>query len=1017
MKPIYLKMTAFASYCGTAEVNFTQLYDNGIFLITGKTGGGKTTILDAICTALYREPTGSERCKDWRQLRCTNAPDKLDTEIEYTFSIGTVRYRFYRRWHMPNSKKTDRKLDDAENACWMQREGADEWELIASGNAKAVNEAAESIIKLTHEQFVKVIMLPQGEFRELLVASSSDKAEIFKKLFDTGRWESITDAIKEEAARLNGLCEGQRIRRQQALDSAECATYEELSQKTEQLKAELDELALRAAEAEKQTALTQSALNEGMELAKLFEELASRRKALAALEGQSGQYSEIRGKLALSRRLRGLLSEYSLMKAAADETRRASEALDRAKKAKIAADRSLAQARAQYEKLPGLEQDRNRLLSDRASLDDLALNRAAHDRAAMSLEKHTRELSSGQIKLEGLEKQKKSLEESIKAGHSYLEQYYAAADELPQAVEKTSALRQSLAQAQEYEKKSADLAAIERQLSDTALTIERKQTELASLRRTTAAVEQAIRSDKAYSLAADLTEGTPCPVCGSLHHPKPALPAVSTPTAAELDMCRKNADAAETQLKEITSQYSAQTARRDLLTRDIETLLRKTDGAQIKASAEIASELEAAKNRRDSLQVAAGKAEPARAKIARLNDELSAVTADIQNTVTHINNCKTQTAADGQAIKSLEERLNSHGIASFDELEKRLTETDRQLRQTQDQIKQLTDTFNAAKNAADSAEAILTAAADSLQRAESERHTRTEQFSAKRTALEIPDDCDMEKGMLSESLEADYERRLGEYDRELAVARTRTEQLIHDANGRTTPEIQALTAARDQSRESERSISEQRGMKSTHLESLNGLKSAVEQTDSQLEKLETQLGTAKRMSLLLSGRNDAKMTIHTYVLGVKMDEIITCANLYLRNLTDGQYAMRRKDGGTGRSLQGLDIEILDSSTGGVRGVSTLSGGELFLASLSLAFGLSDMVQSFAGGIHLDSLFIDEGFGSLDSETLDTAIEAITQVRENKLLGIISHVSELQERIPYGIEVVKNRDGSSLKIRT
>ena len=187
MKPIYLKMTAFASYSGTAEVDFTQLYENGIFLITGKTGGGKTTILDAICTALYGKATGSVRGDDWRQFRSINAPDTRDTEIEYIFSVGDTKYRFYRRWHMPNSKKDDRKLDDRENACFRQTSGSENWEIIATGNAKAVKQAAESIIKLTHEQFVKLIMLPQGEFRELLISNDEKKTDIFKKLFDTVR--------------------------------------------------------------------------------------------------------------------------------------------------------------------------------------------------------------------------------------------------------------------------------------------------------------------------------------------------------------------------------------------------------------------------------------------------------------------------------------------------------------------------------------------------------------------------------------------------------------------------------------------------------------------------------------------------------------------------------------------------------------------------------------------------------------------------------------------------------------
>ena len=129
MRPIYLKMTAFGSYCSTAEIDFTKLYDNGIFLITGKTGGGKTTILDAMCAALYGKATGSERAKEWRQLRCGSAPNHVDTELEYIFSLGEMKYKFYRRWHVPNTKNGEFKINDTESACYCAREGQD-WKLI-----------------------------------------------------------------------------------------------------------------------------------------------------------------------------------------------------------------------------------------------------------------------------------------------------------------------------------------------------------------------------------------------------------------------------------------------------------------------------------------------------------------------------------------------------------------------------------------------------------------------------------------------------------------------------------------------------------------------------------------------------------------------------------------------------------------------------------------------------------------------------------------------------------------------
>ena len=1016
MKPIYLKMTAFASYNGTAEVDFTQLYENGIFLITGKTGGGKTTILDAICTALYGRATGSVRGKEWRQFRSINAPDSRDTEIEYIFSVAGIKYKFYRRWHMPNSKKEDRKLDDKENACYRRTSDSDDWEIIATGSAKAVEQAAAGIIKLTHEQFVKLIMLPQGEFRELLVSDDERKTDIFKKLFDTERWETITDAIKDEAKNISDRCREQRGMRQFALDSAACESPDELDEKIKEISGLLSELAIKVGQNETETRRTAEALQKGETLAKLFKELDIQQAELKRLEADTARYSELRQKLAQSRRLRGALSEYSMMNAADLEASRASASVKKAADDKAKADRALNAAKENYAHLPELEKNRDSLNAVIAGLTELAKSRAAHTQAAADLKRHSDDLKAHQDTLTALENEKKTIEDNIRKGNEYLVKCMEASKALPAAAEKCADLQNALTIAKEHEEKAAHLSDLERNLSNADVQLKQKEAELLSQQKSVEAMEHAIRCDKAYSLASDLAEGVPCPVCGSTHHPSIAQPAASTPTAQQLEICKGLADKAAKELATLRAQHSALTAKQEMLTRDIAAIAQKADGAEIRSSRVLQAEFEAAKAERDRLKKLADNVIPSQKKIEYYSHHLNDKSADIRNAETHINNLTLQISSDRQTLTSLDERLQSHGIAGFDELDSRLRQANARFNRTQAEIKSLTDIFHQSKNAADSSAALLASAQESLVRANSACRTRRAEFAAKCAQLGLPEESDFKGGILDDRSEGNIDLTLKEYEEKLAFARKRIGELSGETEGMSRPDTAALENAHRQTLEEGRTLSRQKGELESKLKSLDNCRRTVTETDIALKTLEQQYSTAQRMSHLLSNKNIAKMSIHRYVIGLKMDHVITQANEYLKKLTRGQYSMRRIAGGADKINHALDIEILDACTGGVRAVSTLSGGELFLASLSLAFGLSETVQSFAGGIHLDSLFIDEGFGSLDSETLDTAMEAITRVRENRLLGIISHVSELQERIPCGIEVIKNRDGSSLRIR-
>ncbi len=1018
MKPIYLKMTAFGSYCDTAEVDFTRLYDNGIFLITGKTGGGKTTILDAMCMALYGKATGSERAKEWRQLRCNNALNNVDTEIEYIFSIDRTKYKFYRRWRIPKTRNGEFKIEDSENACYICRDNSDEWEPIATGKSKAVSDAAEDILKLSQSQFVKVIMLPQGEFRELLTSNSDEKEKIFKRLFDTERWEEITDRVSEEFTRLNNQCKEHQNRRTMALTSVECETPSDLENKIEQCRTILDKLTEQTKQNAKKSERTALELKTAEDDAALFKILAEQKNSLENLNGYSKNFTEAEQKLAYSRKLKGVLPQFNLMKAAQTAEAVATAALNSAEIAKKSAQTKLAESQRNAKQVPSLENKKRELLTALANYSTLAESRITYDSSERRLQANRNSLQNAEQNLAKLRQAKTTLEAQIIKGNEFLEGCYAATQQLNDVNEKYRKLDELHTNLGEFETKTQRSKQLADSVAEIDKQIKAEEKNLRALEAICSAVERAILSDKAYSLASDLQEGTPCPVCGSTHHPQLAIPADSTPNTAELEICKGNVEKSNKKLEALRTAYSADNAELTVLCQNIESLRQKLGDNSKYNSGEIKAHLDSVKIQVSELQKRSGQTAIARDRLKQRNDELTANSHDIENSILHINNLNIQITSDEQSIKSVTERLQSQGIADFVGLDEKIKCCKSDLARNEADITALNSALTECSATYSSAQATLTAAKDRLIHAQSDLASRRAEFLEKCKEADIPEDTDFENGVLSDKIEMEYDEKISAYKQQLAFAQKRIEELTTQLDGKTMPDLATLRAANAESIAEGQEIAKSFGEATRQMKFFSDTLDMIRAESEILDKHSKSLETARRMNQLFSGINESRTPIHQYVIGIKMDEVIMSANLYMNKLTRGQYAMKRKESVGGRAKhQGLDIEIIDSSAGRVRAVSTLSGGELFLASLSLAFGLSDVVQSFAGGIHLDSLFIDEGFGSLDSETLDTAMEAITQVRENKLLGIISHVSELKERIPYGIEVIKTPNGSSLKMRT
>lgn len=795
MRPLNLTMSAFGPYAGQTTVDFSVLGTSGLYLITGDTGAGKTTIFDAITYALYGEASGESR--ESSMLRSKYAAPETPTFVELTFLNGGKTYTVRRNpeYTRPKTRGTGTTVQKADAELTMP-----DGRIITK--ARDVTAAVTDIVGVDREQFARIAMIAQGEFRKLLLAQTDERKAIFRQIFHTGQYQALQNRLKEEAAALDRQCGELEAGLRQAAGSIRCDAPETLPDAldTDALLAALDTL-LRADEA----ALTQAQAEHA--------QTETQREQVLSDLGKAEALEAARGKLAEAE---------SAWTEAQAEMKAAQAALDTAtaSQPEIQSRRQgitrLEDALRRYEQLDTLraqaEAERKRLAQKRSDLDAA---RARTDAAAKGLETARGKLS-GQPKLAVA---------AAQAGH--------AQDAAAQRCTQLAALETQRQQCAELE---TALTAAQAEYQKAA---EAAQAALAHY----GAQNRAYLDAQAGILARTLVPGQPCPVCGATEHPCPAAAPEQAPDAAALKRALSDSNRAQ----KTAAERSAQAA-------GLRGQLDAVRGALAQSCRALQQALDTARERSSAAQ----------SVLAALTGKRDALRAQIQ-------------AAPPADIAALRTRRDA-----------------------------------------------LTVRAEQLQRQISTCDARLEQNRAARTAIDT--------------------RR-----QQHAAVRARW-QWVH-----------ALAAT------------------------ANGAVPGKE-----------------------------KIMLETYIQTAYFDRILGRANTRLLIMSGGQYELRRcARAGDNRSQTGLELEVIDHYNGTARSVKTLSGGETFAASLSLALGLSDEVQATAGGVQLEAMFVDEGFGSLDSEALQQALAALVGVSGgSRIVGIISHVAELKDRIDRQIIVTKDRSGGS-----
>ncbi|MCP5419909.1 MAG: SMC family ATPase [Gammaproteobacteria bacterium] len=1017
MRPLKLTMRAFGPFVRPQCLDFGVLGSRRLFLINGPTGAGKTTLLDALCFALYGTSSGSER--EAGHMRSDHADAQTPTEVVFDFAIGTRRFRARR---VPQQERAKRRgggttTEKQDATLWERTLAGDEAEgaVLASGWQR-VTEAIEELIGFSCEQFRQVIVLPQGRFRDLLVANSTEREAILRTLFGTDLYTRIQEALKQRAEDVRKIFTDLQKERFLHLKQADLENEQAV---TEALTAQAENLQHLNARVEQLKIHEQAAalaLQQGERAQEKLDVLEKARKTWLALEAQTESVRGRREALHAAQRADGLKDLY---RQRADQQTRVAD-LQKALDEEIR-QRNVAEA-AHHTARQILESERaksewRRLLQQQ--LDGLRGLRERVQKLAEARQQQT----TVQTVLDQLRQAADEAETQAMDAQNAWTQAGLRKDELNRLALQREGLASQARQLRQYADNWQSLQNKRKQARDLEQDIAGQQTHFENLdrqyrdkQRQYTDIQERWIDRQAAILADSLVDGEPCPVCGAQQHPNPARVGGEAPGEQDVKAAREAWNTAQTEREAEKEKLSGLQRRHDILAAEMNALEKGLDDcldvqpteweASLAEKSECLKQAEQAQTQLNVLTqsiqtleaartAAAGQASEARARQKAQEIALAAAQAKVMERAAEI------PEEWRQGNNALEDAIA--GKASELELAE----------QAWQEAQKQADTGNAALIKAN---AQVASKENEWRTADDDGKALCKGWNERREKAGFVDDTAYAAALLSESDRQELETGLRNFDEQLQSARTTFENAQAAAQGLESPDLEILKAAERAAREAREQEQRRLSACEAAYAALRKTKNALDELTRQLAEQERLYGLVGRLSDVANSKNDYRMSFQRFVLTALLDDVLIAASQRLRAMSRGRYQLERKrDRGDQRSLSGLDLLVEDGYTGKRRSVETLSGGESFQAALALALGLAEVVQAYAGGTRMDAIFIDEGFGSLDPEALETAINTLIDLQQGgRLVGIISHVPELKERIDVRLEVTASRSGSTAR---
>ncbi len=959
MQPVKLVMAAFGPFPASEVIDFTRLGENPLFLINGPTGAGKTTILDAICFALYGKTTGNER--EGFQMRCDLAEPATLCEVCLDFRLGD---RYFQIRRVPEQQRPKSRgegfTDQKPEAQLLEYDSSGQPQVLVATKVSDATQQIEALTGLNVEQFRQVMVLPQGQFRQLLLAESAEREKIFGRLFQTHLYKKLEDRFKERAREVRAEREALLQKDQGLLEGVAVESVEQLNDELEELENEVVQAHQTKVQEDGLWLAAEQAFQQGGQLAKDFNRVAELEKRLSGLVEQQEQIDEKRLKSVMARQAQGLEKFYLALSARRETLGRTREKLQTTGGQLAAAELQLQAARQEQ---TSLTDKQHQLSSLRDRLNELARHRQSCER----LDRQLREKTRLEAQLNGIQQAQELVVLRLRLNRSLEVQRQQGLFDI---------LRQRLVTSEARGKQLKEQYAL--------------------------ALEQSRQLEldwhlwQAAILASQLENGQPCPVCGSLNHPAKAISEKELPDQGRLELARIRVQELHDELENARRAYLDIKA--DSLTAQAELKLLEQGGEQ--------EDVPALSQRIALLE---------EALVRVLDPELIKITDSgefdllVQNGRSELSELLGMIAQTEQTLPA-EFRTSAALDKVETELETAVGQLERSCEDIQRRLlaaeKNWQSLFDQQQNLSREQDEQSVQCLDSEDRWNSALHTS-----------DFPDSDAFHNALMDPENLQYLEAEVRQYDAELLQLTGACAQLKERLAGQSRPDLELLGAELNRRVEEKDAATGNWQTLSSRQKLLLSIQTRLNQSAQKLAEIDGAYAVIGTLSDVANGQTGMKISLQRFVLSVLLEDVLLDANRRLEIMSKGRYhLLRKEDRSKGNKASGLELVVEDSYSGMVRPVSTLSGGESFLAALALALGLSDVVQAYAGGIRLDTLFIDEGFGSLDPEALDLAIRTLIDLQSSgRTIGVISHVSELKEQIPLRIDVQSSRTGSFTSI--
>ncbi|MBM6613914.1 SMC family ATPase [Desemzia sp. RIT804] len=1029
MRPHSLTLKAFGPYMDET-IDFSNFYGNNIFLIAGKTGSGKTTLFDGICFALFGKTNGSNR--EPKEMRSTFANSKETTSVTFTFHAQNKRYEIVRSPAQTLLKlkgEGTREVPAKASIRVFNEEGT---ELQQVTKISEVDALIEEVVQLTCDQFRQIVMIPQGEFRRFLNADSGDKENILRKLFGTGIYRQFSEKLKDKKKEMHvKLLEKEKeleatLSRAHWLEAkpvSDLTGFAGMKEELEKLKEDQSDMlnflaALEAALTDLTNKITQANefLTEQQTIQQLLTEKEELIAALEQLKKEQTHINELHQAINLCEETKPFepllfklkenqqtlsmfkqkqLDTSSQLQTVQEDLKNSAQKKEQVEKDKIHQE----QRKEQLIKLAHLKQ----------SIEAYIISEKQNRQQEAVVKDIQTELKQFTVEHEGLVKEKNNLNQVLDELKDKKNQFYLLKDKL-----------QEFEKAQSFLQETIQLDTQKNQVTtDLAHKTGRKDVVAAKLEEANKQYKE-VKSDWAkiqiQKLSEDLIEGEPCPVCGSTEHPLHSVNKEKPKqTAVELEI----------RLEEKEKQIAAYQAEAELLHQQIDQLKMteqrfteelilknhywseqaaplqlKKDNLQ-KQTAELTGQINELKEQIEIIDAQLTSQTSQEEKKALIEKEL----AEVQKKLTL---GETELQLEWNRWSELKGQLNqlSQDIPKeYLDTEHYRTEVQiitKAINEWDEHYEEVIQTHIEAEKTKEQVSYTLHSITETITLEQEKQQALTEQLTEALERSSFTTLEEVEKHVENNSFVTEWRNEINHFEKTYYNVQHNLELNMQKLDGKPLPELQEAQVQYDQLVKQKTQKAEEKAVLQDHFhQNKNVLKTCQSILDAHQKNMDLYLEIAKLSDVANGDTGNSKLGFERYVLSYFLEEVLVLANQRLQRLSNNRYLfdLNREDGSY-KNRTGLEINIYDDHAGGIRNVGTLSGGESFTAALSLALSLSDVVQRQSGGVQIEAIFIDEGFGSLDEDALDQAIEALMQIDgDGKLVGIISHVKELKDRIP------------------